>query len=65
MPEHEAVEHPPEPRRREIFQALVEAQDSGVGVPQSRKLVAQRFGVTEGQVGQIEREGMENDWPPL
>jgi hypothetical protein len=31
----------------------------------SRKLVVQRFGVSEGQVRQIEREGMDNQWPPL
>jgi hypothetical protein len=28
-------------------------------------LVAQRFGVGEAQVRRIEREGLDNDWPPL
>jgi hypothetical protein len=32
---------------------------------ESRKTVAERFGVSEGQVRQIEREGLDNDWPPL
>jgi DNA-directed RNA polymerase sigma subunit (sigma70/sigma32) len=43
----------------------VDAQDHEMDVPQSRKLVMERFGVSERQVRQIEREGMENQWPPL
>ena len=54
-----------ETRRKEIFFALVDAQDHDLDVPQSRQLVVQRFGVSESQVRQIEREGMENQWPPL
>lgn len=41
------------------------AQDHGTDVADSRKLMVQRFGVSEGQVRQIEREGMEYQWPPL
>ena len=55
----------PEDRRKEIFIALVDAQDHGTDVAGSRKLMVQRFGVSEGQVRQIEREGMDNQWPPL
>ena len=55
----------PEPRRKDIFLALVEAQDHGMSPAESRKVVAERFGVSEGQVRQIEREGLDNDWPPL
>jgi hypothetical protein len=55
----------PEPRRKDIFLALVEAQDRGTPTAESRKAVAERFGVSEGQVRQIEREGLDNDWPPL
>jgi DNA-directed RNA polymerase sigma subunit (sigma70/sigma32) len=54
-----------EDRRKEIFLALVDAQDHEISVPQSRKLVGQRFGVSESQVRQIEREGMAQQWPPL
>jgi len=54
-----------EARRKEIFLALVEAQDQGASVAQSRKDIAQRFGVSEGQVRQIEREGVDGGWPPL
>jgi hypothetical protein len=54
-----------EERRKEIFLALVDAQDHEMDVPQSRSMMAQRFGVSENQVRQIEREGMDNEWPPL
>jgi hypothetical protein len=57
--------HLPEERRKEIFLALVEAQDHEMPVDTSRKLVAERFGVSEAQVRRIEREGLDNDWPPL
>jgi hypothetical protein len=59
------AERIPEDRRKEIFFALVHAQDHGTEVAGSRKLVVQRFGVSEGEVRQIEREGMDNQWPPL
>jgi hypothetical protein len=54
-----------EPRRREIFLALVDAQDRAMGVSQSRKFIAERFGVTETEIRQIEREGLDSQWPPL
>jgi hypothetical protein len=55
-----------EQRRREIFQALVEAEDyQELTRPQARALIAHRFGLREIQVREIEREGMENLWPPL
>jgi hypothetical protein len=65
MAEHEAEGSLSEPRRKEIFLALVDAQDQALSVAESRKVVAQRFGVSEGQVRAIEREGLENEWPPL
>jgi DNA-directed RNA polymerase sigma subunit (sigma70/sigma32) len=54
-----------EDRRREIFLALVDAQDREMTVPQSRQEVASRFGLNEEQVRKIEREGLDNHWPPL
>ena len=51
--------------RKKIFLALVNTQDQLLEVGQSRKLMVQRFGVSESQVLQIEREGIENQWPPL
>ena len=54
-----------EHRRKEVFLALVNAQDQKMDVAQSRKLMAERFGVTESELLQIELEGMEKQWPPL
>jgi hypothetical protein len=54
-----------EARRKEVFLALVDAQDHEMEVAQSRTFVAQRFGVSEHQVRQIEREGLDRGWPPL
>jgi DNA-directed RNA polymerase sigma subunit (sigma70/sigma32) len=54
-----------EDRRKEIFLALVEVQDREVGVVQSRRVIAERFGVSESQIRQIEREGLDQQWPPL
>jgi hypothetical protein len=58
-------QHLTETRRQEIFLALVTAQDHDMGVTESRKLIAHRFGISEGDVLKIEREGIENNWPPL
>lgn len=53
-------------QRKEIFHALVEAQDAGVlTVPQSRRQVTQQFDITDAQLRQIEEEGLEKEWPPL
>jgi hypothetical protein len=65
MISQESVDNLPEDRRREIFLALVDAQDHEMTVSQSRQAVAARFGVSEGQVRKIEREGLDNNWPPL
>jgi len=61
----DATEPLTEDRRREIFAALVGAQDSGMPVAQSRADVADRYAVTREVVAGIEREGMDNEWPPL
>ena len=65
MSEEKAVEDLSEARRKEIFQALVEAQDQAMSVSQSRHVIAERFGVTDAQLRDIEREGLDNQWPPL
>ncbi len=54
-----------ESRRKAVFLALVTAQDAEMPVAQSRKEIAQRFGITEAEVVRIEREGLDNNWPPL
>ncbi|HEY7312590.1 MAG TPA: hypothetical protein VH643_24715 [Gemmataceae bacterium] len=65
MPQQRVEELLPQPRRMEIFLALVETQDQSVGVARSRQLVASRFGVSEDQVRRIEQEGLDHEWPPL
>jgi hypothetical protein len=54
-----------EARRKEIFLALVNAQDHRMEVAQSRRFIVFRFKVSESLVRQIEREGLDNKWPPL
>ena len=51
--------------RKEIFLALVVAQDQSMSVSESRKEISQRFDLTEAEVVRIEREGLDNNWPPL
>jgi len=48
-----------EKRRKEVFLALVAAQDQELDVPRSRRVVAKRFGITEDQVRDIEEEGLD------
>jgi hypothetical protein len=64
MAEHEPKKLSLE-ERMAAFLMLVEAQDGQMTVAQSRKAVAERFGVTEEQVRQLEREGLDGNWPPL
>ncbi len=52
-------------RRRAIFAAVVQSQDDGLTVAASRAEAARKFEVTEDQVKDIEREGLEHQWPPL
>ena len=53
-------------QRREIFHALVLAQDSGaLTIPQSKEQVSKQFEISESQLTQIIDEGIEKEWPPL
>ena len=52
-------------RRKEVFKALVEAQDANTSIAQSRKEVAQRFDLSDRQLRRIEQEGLDGNWPPL
>jgi len=54
-----------EESRKEIFLAIVDAQDHEMDVAQSHRFVMERFGVSENQVREIEREGLDRQWPPL
>jgi hypothetical protein len=52
-------------RRQEVFRALVQAQDGGATVQDSRLQAARLFGLETDEVRRIEREGIEGGWPPL
>jgi len=52
-------------RRQVIFKTVVEAQDGGMSVEASRAEAARQFDVTVDQVKDIEREGLNHQWPPL
>jgi hypothetical protein len=54
-----------EPVRKEIFSALVEAQDQDMPLAESQREIACRFGISDEVLRAIEREGMDNDWPPF
>lgn len=55
----------PVEQRQVIFRTVVEAQDGGQSVADSRAAVARQFDVSEDQIKEIEREGLANRWPPL
>jgi hypothetical protein len=55
----------PELIRKEIFAALVEAQDQEMPVAESRREIARRFGISDEVLRAIEREGLDNGWPPF
>jgi DNA-binding phage protein len=58
-------ESDPASGRMAVFAAVVAVQDDGFSVEKARSLVARRFGLSEIAVKAIEREGLDNLWPPL
>ena len=52
-------------RRQELFLRLVNEQDAGKNVEHSRSLIGDAFGISEAEVRNIEREGLDKQWPPL
>jgi hypothetical protein len=48
-----------------IFKTLVDSQDGGMTVEDSRAELAKSFSISMDQVIGIEREGLEEQWPPL
>jgi hypothetical protein len=65
MPDHEGEKALTEPARKEIFLALVNAQDQEMSVLASRRAVAREFGISDKQIQKIEQEGLDKEWPPL
>jgi hypothetical protein len=52
-------------QRKSIFHALVETQDKGLNVSESKKQVADEYHLSREQLDLIEKEGVDKDWPPL
>jgi hypothetical protein len=52
-------------QRKSIFHALVETQDQGIAVVESKKKVAAEYHISREQLDLIEKEGLDKDWPPL
>ena len=65
MTDHRTEKALPLERRMEVYLALVEAQDDRLTVPESRRVTAERFKLSEEQVRRIEQEGLDGEWPPL
>jgi len=65
MPRRDTPLHLGVERRKDVFRALVEAQDREMSLARSREVVGRRFDLTPEEVRQIEREGLEGTWPPL
>lgn len=52
-------------QRKSIFRTLVDTQDTGLPVVESKKQVAAQFHITKEQLDLIEKEGVDKDWPPF
>jgi len=52
-------------RRKAIFLALVETVRSVLDLHEARRIVAERFGLSQHEVELVEQEGVEAHWPPL
>jgi hypothetical protein len=52
-------------RRQKIFAALVKLQDLGTSVRISRVVVGGRFDISDREMREVEREGLDKTWPPL
>ena len=56
---------PSEIDQKNIFAALVRAQDTGASVKESRAKIAEAYGLNVEEIIQIERYGVAAKWPPL
>ena len=52
-------------QRKEVFRTIVETQDQGMSVADSRRHVASEYSLSENEIRDIERAGIEGKWPPL
>jgi hypothetical protein len=52
-------------QKKEIFEALVAAQDEKLSVADSRAHIAAKYELTVEQVKEVEELGLKKRWPPL
>jgi hypothetical protein len=52
-------------QRQAIFRSVIDSQDAGASVAQSRIDTAKLHSVTVEVVKSVEQEGIQNQWPPL
>ncbi len=52
-------------QQKEIFLKLVEAQDAGSSVEQSRRQMCHQYDISLGELLEIEQQGRVHQWPPL
>jgi len=52
-------------KRQRIFADLVGLQDKGMNTLESRRQIADRYGIEPQELIEIEEEGIEQEWPPL
>ena len=52
-------------QKMDIFQELVETQDSVKNVRKSYEVITEKFEINEDQLKPIEDEGLDKQWPPL
>ena len=52
-------------QRKEVFRIIVETQDQGMSVADSRRHVASEYSLSETEIRDIELAGIEGKWPPL
>jgi hypothetical protein len=52
----------PEHIRQKMFHLLVTGQDMEMTVAESRRMITDKFGVSEDQVRRVEREGIQRGW---
>ncbi len=52
-------------QKMDIFQELVETQDSVKNVRKSYEVITEKFEINEDQLKAIEDEGLDKQWPPL
>jgi hypothetical protein len=52
-------------RRQRIFLDLVNLQDQGISTSRSRRMIQEKYDLSDADLLAIELEGIDKEWPPL